>query len=69
MPTLREMRLELGWTVKKLSDESGVSRSVINNAEKSHPILANTAKDLADALSRAFGREIKSYEIEGLNIL
>jgi transcriptional regulator with XRE-family HTH domain len=69
MPTLREMRLDLGWTVTKLAEEAGVSRQVIVNAEKGDPIRADTAKAIADALSRAYGRGIKSYEINRLNIL
>ena len=69
MPTLREMRLDLGWTVTKLAEEAGVSRQVIASAEKGDSIRADTAKALADALSRAYGREIKSYAIDRLNIL
>jgi transcriptional regulator with XRE-family HTH domain len=69
MPTLREMRLDLGWTVSKLADEAGVTRQVISNAEKGDSIRADTAKAIADALSKAYGREIKSYQINGLNIL
>ena len=69
MQTLREMRLDLGWTVSKLADEAGVTRQVISNAEKGDSIRADTAKAIADALSKAYGREIKSYQINGLNIL
>jgi transcriptional regulator with XRE-family HTH domain len=69
MPTLREMRLDLGWTVSKLADEAGVTRQVISNAEKGDSIRADTAKAIADALSKAYGREIKSYQIDELNIL
>jgi transcriptional regulator with XRE-family HTH domain len=69
MPTLREMRLDLGWTVSKLADEAGVTRQVISNAEKGDSIRADTAKAIADTLSKAYGREIKSYQIDELNIL
>ena len=69
MPTLREMRLDMGWTVTKLAEEAGVSRQVIASAEKGDSIRADTAKAIADALSKANGREIKSYEIDRLNIL
>jgi transcriptional regulator with XRE-family HTH domain len=69
MQTLREMRLDLGWTVSKLADEAGVTRQVISNAEKGDSIRADTAKAIADALSKAYGREIKSYQIDELNIL
>ncbi len=69
MSTLREMRLDLGWTVTKLAEEAGVSRQVIASAEKGASIRADTAKAIADALSRAYGSEIKSYEIDRLHIL
>lgn len=68
MPTLREYRIELGWTITKLAEEAGVSRQVVTNAEQGKRIYADTAKALADALSKGYGREIKVLEIEGLNI-
>ena len=40
----------------------------LSTAERGGMIQADTAKAIADALSRAYGREIKSWEIEGLNI-
>ncbi len=67
--TLREYRLDLGWNVTKLADEAGVTRQSVALAERGGFIQADTAKAIADALSRAYGREIKSREIEGLNIL
>ena len=69
MATLRELRLDLGWTITKLAKEANITRQAIANAEKGTPMRANTAKAVADALSRAYGREIKPYEIESLNIL
>ena len=37
-------------------------------AERGDLIRADTAKALADALSRAYGKEITPLDIEGLNI-
>ncbi len=68
MTTLRQYRLDLGWSVSKLASEAGVARQSIASAERGGLIQADTAKAIADALSRACGREIKSWEIEGLNI-
>ncbi len=68
MPTLRQYRLDLGWNITKLAEEAGVTRQSIASAERGALIQADTAKAIADALSRALGREIKSWEIEGLNI-
>ncbi len=69
MATLRELRLDLGWTVTKLAKEANITRQAIASAEKGSPMRANTAKSMANALSRAYGRDIKPYEIENLNIL
>lgn len=69
MPTLHELRINLGWTVQKLAEEAGVTRQAISNAEKGTPLRADTAKAIADALSRGYGREIKPSDIDGLRIL
>jgi DNA-binding XRE family transcriptional regulator len=67
--TLRQFRLELGWNITTLAKEAGVTRQSVALAEKGGFIQADTAKALASALSKAFGRDIKPWEIEGLNIL
>ena len=69
MTTLREYRINLGWSIYKLASESGISRQAAANAEGGQPIKAETAKAIADALSRAYGQSIKPTEIEGLSIL
>jgi transcriptional regulator with XRE-family HTH domain len=68
MATLKQLRLSLGWTVTKLAEESGLARQSITAAERGGLIQADTAKAIADALSRAYGKHIESWEIEGLNI-
>lgn len=69
MPTLREYRIELGWTQNKLAQEAGITRPTAASAEEGKPIQATTAKAIATALSRGYRRDIKVLEIEGLNIL
>lgn len=69
MATLRQYRIDLGWSVRRLAQEAGLSHPVAKRAEDGEPIQASTAKALADAVSRALGREIKPSEIEGLTIL
>jgi transcriptional regulator with XRE-family HTH domain len=69
MPTLRELRINLGWTVQKLAEEAGITRQAVSNAEKGTPMRADTAKAIADALSRGYGRDIKPLDIDGLRIL
>ena len=68
MAPLRQYRLDLGWNISRLADEAKLTRQSIAAAERGSLIQADTAKAIADALSRAYGREIKSWEIEGLNI-
>jgi DNA-binding XRE family transcriptional regulator len=69
MSALRELRINLGWTIQKLAQEAGVTRQAVYSAEKGDPIRANTAKALADALSRGYSHEIKPLDIDGLHIL
>jgi DNA-binding XRE family transcriptional regulator len=66
---LREYRIELGWSINKLAQEAKITRQSAANAEDGQPIKAETAKAIADTLSKAYGREIRVMDIQGLNIL
>jgi len=68
LATLRQLRIDLGWNVSKLAEEAHITRQSVAAAERGGLIQADTAKALADALSKAYGREIKPWSIEGLNI-
>lgn len=69
MPTtLRQYRIELGWTINHLAREAGIARQTASSAEEGKPIQAPTAKAIAAALSKGYGREIKVFEIEGINV-
>ena len=67
--TLREYRVNLGWSQNQLAKEAGISPSIVKRAEDGAPVQARTAKALADALSRGYGREITPIDIAGLKIL
>ncbi len=69
MATLRELRINVGWSAKQLAEHAGITRQSAGAAERGEPIRPETAKAIADALSKAYGREIKPLDIEGLNIL
>ena len=69
MATLREYRINLGWSIYRLAHEAGISRPAAANAESGQPIKAETAKAIADALSQAYAQTIKPTDIEGLKIL
>jgi len=68
MAKLKKLRVDLGWSSNKLANEAGLARQTAKNAEDGGSISPTTAKAIADALSRAYGRDIKPSEIEGLNI-
>ena len=67
--TLRELRVNLGWTQNQLAQEAGISPGIAKRAEDGKPIQPKTAKAIADALSKAYGREIKPTDVAGLNIM
>jgi len=67
--TLREYRIELGWSINRLAQEAGITRQSAANAEDGKPIKAETAKAIADALSKAYSREIMVRDLQGLNVL
>jgi len=66
---LREYRIELGWSINKLAEEAKITRQSAANAENGQPIKAETAKAIADTLSKAYSREIRVMDIQGLNVL
>ena len=69
LATLRKLRVDLGWSQTALAKEAGISPAIAKRAEQLMPIQARTARALADALSKAYEREIKPSDIEGLQIL
>ena len=68
MANLRKLRQDLGWSPNKLAQEAGIARQTARRAEDGLPVAPAMAKAIADALSRAYGKEILPTEIEGLNI-
>ena len=66
--TLRGYRLNLGWTPNQLAKTAKIARQTVVHAEAGEVITAPTAKAIADALSKAYGRTITVTDIEGLNI-
>ena len=60
MTTLRDYRVNLGWSPNRLAREAKKSRSAIVNAESGEPVQAETAKAIADALSRGYGQQYQT---------
>ena len=69
LATLWKLRVDLGWSQTALAKEVGISPAIAKRAEQLMPIQARTARALADALSKAYEREIMPNDIEGLQIL
>lgn len=67
--TLKDYRVQLGWNVSRLASEAGISRQAVANAERGAAIQAETAKALAVALSKGYGREIQVLDVHGLVII
>ncbi len=66
--SLRDWRVNLGWSIKRLAEEAAVSYPSVRAAERGQRIKAETAKAIADALSKAYGQGIKVTDISGLII-
>ena len=69
MATLKQLRVGLGWTIARMVKETGLARQTIGEAEKKGAVRADSAKAIADALSRGYGKEIQPWDIEGLTVL
>ena len=67
--TIKECRVNLGWSLFKLAQEAGVTRQAAAGAESGHPVKAETVKAIAEALSRATGTTIKPFDLDGVNVL
>jgi transcriptional regulator with XRE-family HTH domain len=67
--TLKKLRLNLGWSFRQLAINAGVDFYSVKRAENGEEIQPRTAKKIADALTKEYGREILVTDIEGLNIV
>lgn len=66
--TLRDLRINLGWSQKDLAEAAGISEFITSQAENGQRIMPKNAKAIADAFSKAYNREIRPLDIEGLNV-
>ncbi len=65
-PTLKALRINLGWSTEKLAQAANVTRLTVNNAEKGHTVTAHTAKALVDALNQGCNKSYQVTDIQGL---
>lgn len=52
---LRERRVELGWTLRKLSEKSAVALGYISEVERGHK---EASSEILEALAEALGTEV-----------
>jgi DNA-binding XRE family transcriptional regulator len=67
--TLKTLRINLGWSQKDLAHKAGISTFTTSQAENGKRIAPKNAKAIADALSRAYGSEIRVSDIVGLEVV
>ncbi len=67
--TLKQWRINLGWSPTRLAHEAGLAVGTAFSAERGEPIKPETAKAIADAFTRAYGYQVQVTDIIDLNIL
>ncbi|MGH2495178.1 MAG: helix-turn-helix domain-containing protein [Ktedonobacteraceae bacterium] len=68
MATLKELRLEAGFSYAELSRRANVSEPTVKRAESGDPIQEVKAAQIVRALSEALRRTVRIEDIHGLNI-
>ena len=66
--TLRELRESVPMSVQELATAAGVSDQTIRNAEEGQRISVQSARVIAQSLSKELGRTIRVQDIEGLQV-
>ena len=66
--TLRELRESVPMSVQELATAAGVSDQTIRNVEEGQRISVQSARGIAQALSRELGRTIRVQDIDGLQV-
>lgn len=65
--TLEQYCNELGWNASDLSRQAGINWRTARKALDGEVIAAVQARQIAQALSTAYGRTIRVGDIQGLN--
>jgi transcriptional regulator with XRE-family HTH domain len=66
--TLKELRESVPMSIQELATAAGVSNQTIRNAEEGQRISVQSARGIAQALSRELGRTIRVQDIDGLQV-
>ena len=68
MATLKQYRLEAGYSYAELARRANVSEPTVKRAEDGDPVQEVKAAMIAKALSEALGKTITIDDLDGLNI-
>ena len=66
--TLTEYRESLGWSRAELAREAKLDYQTVTKAENGELITGRSARAIADAISRALGKNLRFQDIDGLNV-
>lgn len=66
--TIRDYRLQLGWSVNELARRSGVAPRTVKRMEQGEEVYDYTAAQVVKALADATGQRIALNDVDGLNI-
>jgi predicted transcriptional regulator len=61
---LKKLRCDLKWSTNELARRAQIDGSTVRSAEKGFLISISSAQAIADALSKAHGREIQQSELQ-----
>lgn len=64
--TLEEYRLECAWSLSQMARVANVDYSTLKKAIDGEKVSANTAKKLAQAISKELNQNIRPNQISGL---
>lgn len=65
--TIREYRLQLGWSLTDLANAAGLTYQTVSRMEQGKPARDYIVAKVARALSEALGQTITVDDLEGVN--
>jgi transcriptional regulator with XRE-family HTH domain len=66
MVTIRQYRIQLGWSLTELANAAGLTYQTVSRMEKGDPAMDYNVGKVANALSEALGRTITVDDLEGV---
>jgi transcriptional regulator with XRE-family HTH domain len=67
--TIRDYRLQLGWSINELARRSGVAPRTVKRMEQGEAVYDYIAAQVARAITDATGKQVTIKDLDGLNIL